>query len=65
MKTGWPTALSLRNKKNLVKTSKLEKQDVPVFFPLTASNVEVILNNKEMISQQLMSQKDIKENTKF
>ena len=48
VKTGWPTATSLRTKSGFIKPSTLNKQNVPTFFPLTAGNVEVILHNEEM-----------------
>ena len=65
VKTGWPTAATLRSKSNFLKATKLKKQDVPVFFPLAASKVEVILHNEEVTPQKLMNEKDMKENTKF
>ena len=65
VKTGWPTVKSLRTTSGFVKPSTLNKQNVPTFFPLTASKVKVILHNEEKTPQKLMSEKDIKENTKF
>ena len=65
VKAGWPTASSLRTKSGFVKPSTLKKQNVPMFFPLTAGDVEVILNNEEMTPQKLMNEEDINENTKF
>lgn len=48
-----------------MKATKLSKQEVPTFFPLTSGNMEVILNNEEMLPQQLLKEKDVAENTKF
>ena len=65
VKTGWPTVPKLRTKSKFVKATNLNKQDVPVFFPLAAGEVEAILHNEEMTPQKLMNENDIKENTKF
>ena len=63
--TGWPTAASLRTTSKFVKPAKLNEQNVPAFFPLAANEVEVILNNEEKTPHKIMSEKDIKEDTKF
>merc|ERR1739836_135780 len=65
VKTGWPTVNRLSTKTGFVKPATTKKQNVPVFFPLKADEVQVILHNEEMTPQEVMSEKDITENTKF